>query len=104
MQEKEKIHSGKERKNEPRASSVHVSLDRADAIIEGGAPLCGFQRVRVLSVPFLAIPYETEYPMRIRVLPALSVAEGSERRELKDLSPNLRYLRHLEISLKLIIR
>jgi len=51
----------------------------------------------------------------IRVLPALSVAEGSERRELrflhpgcfygtKDLSSNLQYLRLLEISLKLIIR
>jgi hypothetical protein len=39
MQEREKILSGKKgKKRAPAARTVQVSLDRADAIIEGGAP------------------------------------------------------------------
>ncbi len=39
MQEREKILSGKKEKPSPAAHTVYVSLDRADAIIEGGANL-----------------------------------------------------------------
>jgi len=38
MQEREKILSGKKKKRALAARTVYVSLDRADAIIEGGAP------------------------------------------------------------------
>jgi hypothetical protein len=40
MQEREKILSGEE-KNDPPDRKLYVSLDRADAIIEGGASLTG---------------------------------------------------------------
>jgi hypothetical protein len=36
MQETEKILSGKKKKTSPAARTVYVSLDRTDAIIEGG--------------------------------------------------------------------
>jgi hypothetical protein len=39
MQEREKILSRKKKKTSPAARTVQVSLDRADAIIEGGRPL-----------------------------------------------------------------
>jgi len=39
MQEREKILSGKKKKRALAARTVYVSLDRADAIIEGGAGL-----------------------------------------------------------------
>jgi len=39
MQEREKILSGKKKKRAPAARKLYVSLDRADAIIEGGSPL-----------------------------------------------------------------
>jgi len=39
MQEREKILSGKKKKRALAARTVYVSLDRADAIIEGGSPL-----------------------------------------------------------------
>ncbi len=38
MKEREEFHSGEE-KTSPRGWRVYVSLDRADAIIEGGGPL-----------------------------------------------------------------
>jgi hypothetical protein len=43
MQEREKILSGKKKKTSPAARTVYVSLDRADAIIEGAARF-GFKR------------------------------------------------------------
>ena len=38
MKEREKIHSGKEKERALAARKLEVSLDRADAIIEGGRP------------------------------------------------------------------
>jgi len=42
MQEREKILSGKKKKRALAARTVYVSLDRADAIIEGGAEMFFF--------------------------------------------------------------
>ncbi len=61
MQEREKILIG-EKKKISVDRELYVSLDRADAIIEGGAhtgsptrgggaSLCAFQKVRVLTFP-----------------------------------------------------
>jgi ribosomal protein L11 methylase PrmA len=53
MQDREKILIGKKEKTSPAARTVYVSLDRADAFIEGAAPLPAlslegrFSRVRV---------------------------------------------------------
>jgi hypothetical protein len=60
-----------------------VSLDRADNVIEGGAAFG--QPLFLLSVPTflsLAIPRETEYPIRIvsRPAPAL-LAAGRQARD-----------------------
>jgi hypothetical protein len=38
MQDREKILIGKKEKTSPAARTVYVSLDRADAFIEGAAP------------------------------------------------------------------
>jgi len=55
MKEREKILSGKKKKTSPAARTVYVSLDRADAIIDGcrvsllsNRP-CGFQGAGVAS-------------------------------------------------------
>jgi hypothetical protein len=49
MKEREKILIGKEKKTLA-DRKLQVSLDRADAIIEGASPLVfGFSRVRVLT-------------------------------------------------------
>jgi hypothetical protein len=41
MQDREKILIGKKEKTSPAARTVYVSLDRADAFIEGAAPFKG---------------------------------------------------------------
>ncbi len=58
MQEREKILSGKKKKRALAARTVYVSLDRADAIIEGAAPWDSLEGAGFdFSSIFMPIPF-----------------------------------------------
>jgi hypothetical protein len=59
MQEREKIPSGEEKNEPPTARRLYVSLDRADAIIEGSRPLIPKNALAAISEQpmFLVFPF-----------------------------------------------